>query len=65
MRAWGRASSTRFLPAPPAEAFGERGAVTSVADWAAAPSDAGTEVDLGRACDSVDHGVACAALRHQ
>ena len=64
MRAWGRCLIDALPPAP-AEAFGERGAVASVADWAAAPGNAGAEVDLSRAYDSVDHGVAGAALCYQ
>ena len=64
LRAW-RSCLLRSLPLAPDGAWGEKGAVRSFADWAAAPGEARAEVDMQKACDSVAHRVAVDALLHQ
>ena len=63
-RAW---HSLVFAHLPPAVdgQFAEKGVVRGTAVWAAAVGNAGAEIDLAKAYDSVNLGAAAEALRYQ
>lgn len=64
IRAWHRALLEQLLGMPEGQWCGRQGSgvVEATANWLASPGDAGAELDLAKAFDTIDPSVAAAAL---
>jgi hypothetical protein len=62
IRAWNR-TLLHMLPPLPPEQFGERGVHAAIASWLLAEGQAGGEIDLEKAFDTVAHGAGAESLR--